>query len=126
MPRPARRDACVGPARSRGSTKSWPTRGARVALNFAVPFWPGGGQALDVWVLDARTAKLSQVPGMPALVALKRTSIAWTDDARLVLLGESAGKEVVALWRPGQKRLAVKAVRLGRHSGYSDTFAPLR
>lgn len=102
-------------------------RGHFVALAFAVPAWRGGGnQALDVWLLDTETGKLAQLPGMPAFVSLKRTSLAWTDDGRLVLLGESNGKDVVAVWRPGQQTLALKTVQLPERSGGSDTFAPLR
>jgi hypothetical protein len=60
-----------------------------VALAFANPAWEGGPQqALDVWLLDAKTGGLTQLPSMPALVDLKRTSMEWTDDGRLVLLGE--------------------------------------
>ena len=102
-------------------------RGRFVALAFADPARKGAGrQALDVWLLDAETGNLTQMPGMPAFVALKRTSMAWTDDGRLVLLGESAGKDVVAVWRPGQRRLAVKTVRLPQRTSGSDSFAPLR
>ena len=56
-------------------------RGRFVALAFANPAWNGGPQqALDVWLLDAATARLTQLPGMPALVSLKRTSMAWTGE----------------------------------------------
>jgi hypothetical protein len=102
-------------------------RGRLVALAFADPAWEGGGrQALDVWVLDTESAELKELPGMPAFVSLKRTNMAWTDDGRLVLLGESEGTDVVAVWRPGEKRLAVKPVRLPQRSGGSDTLAPVR
>jgi len=112
-------------------------RGRFVALAFAVPSWPmrtlppgwkgsGGFQVLDVWLLDTKTGTLSHVPGMPAFVALKRTSMAWTDDGRLVVLGESNGDNVVAVWRPGQRRLALKTVQLPERTGGSDSFAILR
>ncbi len=112
-------------------------RGRYVALAFAVPSWPmrtlppgwkgsGGFQVLDVWLLDTKTGTLSHVPGMPAFVSLKRTSMAWTDDGRLVLLGESNGENVVAVWRPGQRRLALKTVQLPERTGGSDSFAILR
>jgi len=101
-------------------------RGRFVALAFAVPAWRGGGsQVLDVWLLDTTTGKLTQLPGMPAFVSLKRTDIAWTHDGRLVLLGESGGRDVVAVWRPGQARLALKTVNLPERDGGSDSFAPL-
>jgi hypothetical protein len=94
-------------------------RGRFVALAFADP-----SQVLDVWLLDAKTRKLTQLPGMPAFVSLKRTNMTWTDDGRLVLLAESDGKEVVAVWRPGRRSLALKPVQL-EPTGGSDSFAPL-
>ncbi len=101
-------------------------RGRFVALAFANPSW-AGGQALDVWLLDTETARLAHLPGMPALVSLKRTSMAWTDDGRLVMLGESGGRDFAAVWRPGEPHLAVKTVRLpGRETNGSDSFAILR
>lgn len=101
--------------------------GRFVALAFADPAWDERGrQALDVWVLNMETATLSQLPGMPAFVSLKRTDIEWTADGRLVLLGESDGKNVVAVWRPGQPELALKTVNLPTRSGGSDSFAILR
>jgi hypothetical protein len=101
-------------------------RGRYVALEFGDPTWQGSGmQVSDVWLLDVRSGSLTQLPGMPAFVSLKRTSLAWTADGRLVLLGESEGRDVVAVWRPGQARLAVKRVRLPERSGGSDSFAPL-
>jgi hypothetical protein len=101
-------------------------RGRFVALAFADPAWNGGGnQALDVWLLDTKSGELTQLPGMPAFVSLKRTSMAWTDDGRLILLAESRGRQLVAVWRPGRQRLALKAVKLERTGG-SDSFAPLR
>jgi hypothetical protein len=100
-------------------------RGRFVALAFADPAWNGGGaQALDVWLLDTKSGGLTQLPGMPAFVSLKRTSMAWTDDGRLVLLAEANGKEFVVVWRTGQRQLALKTVKLER-SGGSDSFAPL-
>jgi hypothetical protein len=135
---PGRQFTLVDPSSGFEKAFSWPSilasmdepavdpRGRYVALAFADPAWQGGGeQALDVWVLDTSTSELTQVPGMPAFVGLKRTSMAWTDDGRLVLLAES-GRKVVAVWRPGQERLAVKTVRLPERAGGSDSFALLR
>jgi hypothetical protein len=94
-----------------------------VALGFASPI---GRQVWDVWVLNTETATLTELPDMPAFVAVKRANMAWTRDGHLVLLAESVGKDVVAVWRPGQKRLKVKTVRLpGRRNAGSDTFAIL-
>jgi len=89
--------------------------------------WKGGPlQVLDVWILDTRAARITQLPGMPAFMAIKRTSLAWTDDGRLVLLGESNGEQVVAVWRPGQRRLALKTVQLPELDAGSNSFAILR
>jgi hypothetical protein len=99
-------------------------RGGFVAVSFATP-WDGKGQVLDVWLLDVRSGALTELPSMPAYVALKATSIAWTHDGRLVLLGESGGRDIVAVWRPGDAELTLKTVRLPERSGGSDTFAPL-
>jgi hypothetical protein len=100
-------------------------RGRFVALAFADPAYRGG-QLTDVWLLATKTARLTHLPGMPAFVSLKRTSMVWTHDGRLVLLGESNDQDVVAVWRPGQKRLATKIVQLPyRSDSGSDSFAPL-
>lgn len=103
-------------------------RGRYVTLSAGNPAWRGGGdQVLDIWVLDTRTARLTHVPGMPAFVALKFTSTAWTDDGRLVLLAQVDDHDVVGVWRPGQRHLALKRLRLpSRDSAGSDTFAVLR
>lgn len=99
-------------------------RGRLVALGFATP-WDGHGQVQDVWLLDTETGELTQLPGMPAYVSLKRTSMAWTHDGRLVFLAESGERELVAVWRPGWRRLALKSVRLPDRNSGSDAFAPL-
>jgi hypothetical protein len=95
--------------------------GRFIALAFGDPAW-GARQALDVWILDTRSGKLSQLPGMPAFVSLKFTALAWSEDGRLVLLARSSGKSVVAVWRPGNKRLALKTVA----AETTGSFAPLR
>lgn len=101
-------------------------RGRYVVLAFAQPTGPDGGQQLDLWLLDVRTARLRRLPDMPVVVSLKRTSIAWTDDGRLVLLGERGGNDVVAVWRPGDARLRPRPVELPAREPGSDSFAPLR
>jgi hypothetical protein len=62
---------------------------------------------------------------MPLVVALKFTDMAWTRDGRLVLLGEDDSGGFVAVWRPGEERLAVKRVRLPQRRSGSDSFAIL-
>jgi hypothetical protein len=101
--------------------------GRYVALPFGDPSWHNTGrQVLDVWVLDTATAKLTHLPATPAWVSLKRTSIAWTYDGRLVLLGEEDERAFVGVWRPGQNGLSLKPVRLPVRDGASDAFAPIR
>lgn len=89
-------------------------KGRFIALTFVDPAWNGGPQqAIDIWLLDTKTARLTHVPSMPALVSLKSTSIAWTDDRRLVLLtGRLGGMTNVAVWRLGARQLAIKAVAM--------------
>ena len=60
---------------------------------------------------------------MPMLVALKLTSMAWTGDGRLLLLGSFDGVgDALAVWRPGQDRLAVHRLRLPADRAGSDSF----
>ncbi|HET6173749.1 MAG TPA: hypothetical protein VFD90_14135 [Gaiellales bacterium] len=101
-------------------------QGRYIALPFADPAYRlSGSQVLDVWVLDTFTGKLTHLPSSPAYVSLKRTSIAWTHDSRLVLLGEVDERAFVGVWRPGQTRLALKTIHFPRRNGASDAFAPL-
>ena len=95
-------------------------RGRYVALAFLAP------TVLDVWLLDTKTMRVTQLPAMPALVPVKRTSMAWTRDGQLVLLTQKSGRLAVALWRPGDKSLTVKTMpfRDRRHGG-SSSFAVL-
>lgn len=96
----------------------------RMAVSFSDPAWQGGGvEVTDVWVLDPSTGRFRHVPGFPAAVALKFTSMAWTADGRLVVVAESGGHDVVAVWRPGASRLAVRRVRLPDRDSGSDSFA---
>jgi hypothetical protein len=102
-------------------------RGRYVALAFADPAWKlSDRQALDVWVLDIETGRLSQLPAMPVFLLLKGTALAWTDDGRLVLLGEDDAGGFVAVWRPGEPQLAVARLRIPERDGASDSFAVLR
>jgi hypothetical protein len=101
-------------------------QGRRVALAFGDPAWQSGAhQAMDVWLLDTRTGGLTHLPGMPAFVDLKFTSMEWTRDGRLVVLGESDRRGFVAIWRPGAAKLQVRRVRLPLRTSGSDSFAPL-
>ncbi|HZO35117.1 MAG TPA: hypothetical protein VFB17_08585, partial [Gaiellaceae bacterium] len=96
----------------------------RIAVSFSDPAWQGGGvQVTDVWLLDPSTRRFRHVPGFPAAVRLKFTSMAWTADGRLVLVAESGGNDVVVVWRPGARRLTVRRVRLPERDSGSDSFA---
>jgi hypothetical protein len=97
--------------------------GRLVALPFEDPAWTGSRQAMDVWLLDARTGRLTHLPGMSTFVDLK--CMEWTKDGRLVVLGETDGKGFVAIWRRGAAKLQVKRLVLPDRTSGSDSFAPL-
>jgi hypothetical protein len=100
--------------------------GSLVAVGFADPAYPGPAQASDVWILDTRTGRyVLHLPGFPAQVRLKFSSMAWTSDNRLVLLLESGERTVLAVWRPGSRTLPLRPVQLPAPTGGSDTFVPL-
>lgn len=97
--------------------------GKLVALSFADPAYQlGGTQVTDVWLLDPSNRRLQHLPDMPAAVSLKFTSMSWTSDGRLVILGETAQRDIVAVWQPGQQRITVRPVRLPARNSGSDSF----
>lgn len=97
--------------------------GKLIALAFSDPAYQGGGtQVTDVWLLDPASRRFDHLPDMPAAVSLKSTSMSWTSGRRLVFLAESAGRDVVAVWEPGQKRISVRRVRLPARNSGSDSF----
>jgi hypothetical protein len=115
----------IGGGGSQGGTDEAAVQknGKLVALAFSDPAYRGGGtQVTDVWLLDPATRRLRHLPDMPATVALKFTSMTWTSDGRLVILAESGGRDVVAVWRPGKSRIAVRPVRLPARESGSDSF----
>jgi hypothetical protein len=100
--------------------------GRFVVVEYASPAWNRTGtQVVDLWLVDTRAGPASRLPGMPAVVRLKLTEMAWTADGRFVVLGEDGRGGFVAVWRPGEKRLALKRVRLPERAGGSDSFAVL-
>jgi hypothetical protein len=99
--------------------------GTLVAVAFGDPAYPGPAQAQDVWILDTATGTFRHLPGFPAQVDLKFSSIAWTRDDRLVLLLQGGGRTVLAVWRPGTRTLPLRVLALPERSGGSDTFVPL-
>jgi hypothetical protein len=101
--------------------------GRLIALDFADPAYQGGGtQVTDVWLFDPATRHFWHLPGMPAAVHLKFTSMAWASDGRLVMLAQPGGpsedRNLVAVWKPGQRQIALRPVRLPARNSGSDTF----
>ena len=99
-----------------------------IALSFSDPAYQATGtQVTDVWLLDPSTGRWQHLPGMPGDVALKFTSMSWTSDGRLVMLAQTptsgpASHVVIAVWRPGQKSLAVRSVHIPARDSGSDSF----
>ncbi|HZR92519.1 MAG TPA: hypothetical protein VFA44_08960 [Gaiellaceae bacterium] len=97
--------------------------GKLIALSFSDPTWQGGGtQVTDVWLLNPLTRRFQHLPDMPAAVSLKFTSFAWASGKELVMLAETAQHDVVATWRPGQRQLQLRRVRLPERNSGSDSF----
>ncbi len=97
--------------------------GQLVALSFSDPAYQlTGTQVTDVWLLDPPVRRFRHLPDMPAAVSLKFTSMSWTSDGRLVMLAKTDRRDAVAVWRPGQKRLRVRSVRLPARNSGSDAF----
>ena len=101
--------------------------GRLIALDFADPAYQGGGtQVTDVWLLDPATRHFRHLPDMPAAVDLKFTSMAWASERRLVILAQTGGpsgeRNLVAVWKPGQRQIALRPVRLPARNSGSDTF----
>jgi hypothetical protein len=93
------------------------------ALAFSTPALDSNGtQATDVWLFDPASHRRQHLPDMPAIVDLKFTSMAWTADGRLVFLARTAGRYTVAVWRPGQRRIAARPVQIPNHNSGSDSF----
>jgi hypothetical protein len=61
---------------------------------------------LDLWLLDTRTRRWQHLPDMPARMVPKVTDVQWTADGRVVVLSSN----LLAVWRPGEPRLAVGRV----------------
>jgi hypothetical protein len=119
------------PSRIRGSQSGTDQavvepHGRLIALDFADPAYRGGGtQVTDVWLLDPATRRFRHVPDMPAAVLLKFTSMAWSNDGRLVMLampGPGGTRNLVAVWKPGQRQIAVRPVQLPARTSGSDAF----
>jgi hypothetical protein len=91
-----------------------------------VAFYPAHSsaeQTLDVWLLDITTRRWRQLPDMPLRLAPSKPQLRWTADGRLLLLAGLADDpaSLVAVWRPGEPRIAVRRVQLpepGRRGGF--------
>ena len=92
-----------------------------------VAFYPAhrsAEQTLDVWLLDLTTRRWQQLPDMPLRLAPSKPQLRWTADGRLLLLAGRRADDpasLVAVWRPGQPRIAVRQLNLpepGRRDGY--------
>jgi hypothetical protein len=82
-----------------------------------VAFYParsGAEQTLDVWLLDTTTRRWRQLPDMPLRLGPSKPQLRWTADGRLLLLAGLANDptSLVAVWRPGEPRIAVRRVKL--------------
>ena len=92
----------------------------------SVAFYPahsGAEQILDLWLLDITTRDWQLLPDMPLRLAPSKPQATWTADGRLLLAGlaDDPANGLVAVWRPGQPRIAVRRVRLpepGPPSGF--------
>ena len=84
-----------------------------------------GEEGYDLWLLDTISRRWQHLPDFPAAdVVAKATDLAWTRDGRLVVLtGTATLGQVVAVWRPGQPRLAIRPVTLPEPSPGTSTLA---
>ena len=99
--------------------------GPLVAIGFADPAYPGPAQAEDLFLLDTNTGRFTHVPGFPAQIRLKFSSMAWTRDDRLVMLFRAADTTKIGVYRPGDRAVALRRVRLPAPNGGSDSFVPI-
>jgi hypothetical protein len=84
--------------------------GPLVAVDFGSPAYPGPAQAEDIWMLNTTTGQFTHLPAYPAQVDIKFSSVAWTDDDRLVIVAQGGGRTVLGIWKPGQTALPLRIV----------------
>ena len=99
--------------------------GSLVAVGFADPAYPGPQQAEDLFLLDTRTWRFTHVPGFPAQMDLKFSSMAWTRDNRLVMLIHAEDTTRIGVYRPGAAAVALRTVDVPATTGGSDSFVPI-
>lgn len=114
------------PSRLRGGTHiaAVHPNGRDIAVGFHGLAAPGKA-GYDLWLLNTATRRWQHLPDLPAAdIAAKAIDMAWTRDGRLVVLtGTATLGQVVAVWRPGQPRLALRPVKLPEPSPGIDTLA---
>jgi hypothetical protein len=114
------------PSRLRGGTHiaAVHPNGRDIAVGFHGLAAPGE-EGYDLWLLNTATRRWQHLPDLPAAdIAAKATDMAWTGDGRLVVLTQTATVgQVVAVWRPGQRRLALRQLTLPTPSPGTDTLA---
>ena len=68
----------------------------------------------DLWPLNLTTRSWQQLPDMPLRLGPSKPQATWTADGRLLLLAglaDDPASGLVAVWRPGQPRIAVRRLR---------------
>jgi hypothetical protein len=96
--------------------------GALVAVDFASV--ASSPQGEDIFILDTRDGRFTHVPGYPILEDLKRSSVAWTRDGRLVLTIGRGDTTTLGLYHPGDRTVLLRRIELPPLAG-SDTFVPI-
>ena len=96
--------------------------GSLVAIDFGSPAYPGPAQAEDIWMLDTATGNFTHMPGYPAQVEIKFSNITWTNDDRLVIVAQGAGRTVVGIWKPTGATLPLRTLPILQ--GY-NSFVPI-
>jgi hypothetical protein len=114
------------PSRLRGGTHTAAVHpnGRDIAVGFHGLAAPGEA-GYDLWLLNTISRRWQHLSDLPAAdIAAKATDLAWTRDGRLVVLTETVTRgQVVAVWRPGQPRLALRPVTLPEPSPGTNTLA---
>ena len=95
--------------------------GPLVAVGFASV--ASSPQGEDIFILDTRSGRFTHVPGYPILEDLKRSSVAWATDGRLVLTIGLGNRMTLGAYRPGDRQVSLRRIEPPPFAG-SDTFVP--